>query len=248
MRLHVFFNPAELAAVGVSARDVYIIIDAIRATTTMTILLDQGASRVLAANTVVQARDSMLKIPGRALCGEQKGQPIAGFDYGNSPAEFSEMDLTGREMVWTTSNGTRAFFACPDGSIRLAGCFYNAEAVTSLALRLAEEYASNINIVCAAEYGYFALEDATCGGYLAFELLRQNPRLKADDSVHAATTLYQIYAPPRLLEYSSAGAELIELGMQKDLPYCLSINGSRTVAKVVRKEEETGLLLLERAC
>ncbi len=154
--LHVFFTPAEI--INISRRgqagNVYIVVDVIRATTTLSVMFDRGASRVFAAESVEQAREGARLFPGRLLCGERNALPLPGFDYGNSPSEFSRLDLTGRELILATTNGTRAFYACPEEATRLAGSFYNAEAVTARALAVAQERGGNIAIVCAGELGW----------------------------------------------------------------------------------------------
>ncbi len=244
MQLTIYFNPAELAYVEQSARDIYIVIDVMRATTTMTVMFEHGAQRVLAANTIEQAFEAGQRVPGRILCGERHTLTPPGFTYGNSPAQFAQMDLAGQDFILTTSNGTRALFACPAKSTRLAGCFYNASAVAQKALQLAHEQASNIAIVCAAEYGYFALEDATCAGYLAQELLQSYPILQIYDNAHAAITLYEQYPPERLLLKAQSALDLLAIDHQQDLDYCLQKNGSRCVPVVTGIEEETGLLVL----
>ncbi len=246
MRLTVFFNPAELTFVEATTNDIYIIIDVMRATTTLTVMFDQGAARVFAAHTLEQAREAAPGIPGCLLCGERHTKTPPGFDYGNSPALFSQLDLAGSDLILTTSNGTRALFICPQDSIRLAGSFYNAHAVTSAALALAHEQGSNISLVCAAEYGYFALEDAACAGFLALELLRQQPGLEVQDNTHAAITLYEQYPPASLREYAQSARDLIAVGQQKDLDFCLAKDASTSVPIVKGHESETGLLLLEK--
>ena len=138
MRLDVFFIPSSIVINETSANDIYIVVDVIRATTSMAVMFDQGAARVLVAGGVEQAREAAQKIPGRLLCGERNVQRIPGFDYGNSPVQYSQLDLSGRELIMTTTNGTRAFYACPELAPRLAGSFYNAGAVTAHALALAK--------------------------------------------------------------------------------------------------------------
>jgi 2-phosphosulfolactate phosphatase len=245
LQLNIFFNPAELTFVEASARDIYIVIDVMRATTTLTVMCDAGANQILIAQALDQARAAAQHVPGSLLCGEYHTQTPPGFDYGNSPALFGELDLTGRDVILTTSNGTRAFFACPEHSTRLAGSFYNAQAVTEYALQQAQGQHCDISIVCAAEYGYFALEDAVCAGYLALELQRQFPELHIHDNVHAATTLYNAYPFSKLIEYAQSAHDLIAIGQQKDLDFCLRKNGSYHVPMVQEREEETGLLLLK---
>src|SRR5258708_12793461 len=143
------------------------VIDVIRATTTLAVMFDQGAARVFAAETVEQAREASEEFPGRLLCGERNVQPLPGFDYGNSPVQFSQVDLTGRELILTTTNGTRAFYACPDGSTRLAGSFYNAEAVTAKALALPPKPGGNISLVSAGEINSLTSHPALCTAHLA---------------------------------------------------------------------------------
>src|SRR5450631_323178 len=226
MQLAVHFSPADVAAVQVQANDVCIVIDLIRATTTLAVLFERGAHRVFAADALEQAELAKRLFPERLLCGERHAKPLPGFDYGNSPAQFAQLDLTGRDLVLTTTNGTRAFFACPAESSRLAGSFYNAQAVISYALSLAHERSGDLHIVCAAEFGYFALDDATCAGYLATQLLRQQPDLQVHESVYAATALYETYAPPKLLDYCRSANSVRTAGLGQDLEYCIKTDAT----------------------
>jgi 2-phosphosulfolactate phosphatase len=246
LQLNIFFNPAELNYIEAPANDIYIVIDAMRATTTLAVMFEAGARRVLAAQTLEQALEAARKVPGRMLCGERHMKTPAGFDYGNSPAQFARLDLKERELILTTSNGTRALFACPEQSTRLAGSFYNAQAVTGYALDLAAQQRSNIAIVCAAEYGYFALEDSTSAGYMALELQRQYSGLHCPDNVQAAITLYESYPPARLLECAQSARDLKAGGQERDLDFCLHKNASTCVPAVTGTEEATGLLILEK--
>ena len=245
MQLHIYFNPTEMSSLRASQEDVYIVIDCIRATTTLSVLFDQGARHVLAAQTLEQALDAARKVPGRWLCGERQTKIPPGFDYGNSPAYFAQRDLTGHDLILTTSNGTSALFACWKPRSCLAGSFYNGEAVVTHALRLAQERHANISIVCAAEYGYFSLEDSSCAGDLALELLRRHPDLTIFDSTRAAITLYEQYPPARLREETRSARELIAGGQEQDLTFCLNMSVSKSVPLIVGQEQQTGLLLLE---
>ncbi|HEV2661016.1 MAG TPA: 2-phosphosulfolactate phosphatase [Ktedonobacteraceae bacterium] len=247
MQLHIYFTPTDVAAVAPTADDIYIVIDLIRATTSITVLLERGAARIFVANTLEQAQQAAELHPGRLLCGERNALPLPGFDYGNSPAQFSQLDLGGRELILTTTNGSRAFYACPAQSVRLAGCFYNARAVTTHALALARQRDCNIAIVCAAEAHYFALDDSTCAGYLALELQRLNPALECHESVSAATTLYATYPPPSLGDHCRSAQSVIAVGLGADIDLCMQQNKSSIVPMVTGSEQETGLLIIERA-
>src|SRR5260370_10819105 len=150
-----FRSPSAIVAPQTSTNDMYIVIDVLRATTTLAVVFDQGAARVLVAGTVEQAREAAQKIPGSLLCGERNVQPLPGFDYGNSPVQFSHVDLSGRELILTTTNGTRAFYACPEGVTRLAGCFYNSGGVTAKELAPAPVHQSKIKPLLSAGINYF---------------------------------------------------------------------------------------------
>lgn len=245
MQLHIYFTPADLRAIKATADDIYIVIDLIRATTSITAILERGAAGVFVADTLEQAQQTVEKHPSRLLCGERNGLPLAGFAYGNSPAQFAQLDLTGRELILTTTNGSRAFYACPEQSIRLAGCFYNGLAVATHALELAQQRNGNIAIVCAAESNYFALDDATCAGYLASEIQRLLPTIKISDSVLAATAFYHTYPPPELANYCHSTQSLIKLGLQADVTFCMMVSKSSCVPAVIAKETETGLLVIK---
>ena len=215
----------------------------------MAVMFDQGAARVLVAGTIEQAREATQKIPGVLLCGERNVQPVPGFDYGNSPVQFSQVDLTGRELIMTTTNGTRAFYACPLDSTRLAGSFYNAEAVALKALTMAKAQGGNISLVCSGELDYFALDDAVCAGYLALELQRLQGQvipLELDESALAAIALYEAFEPPKVIDYCNSAQAVILGGLPDDPPFCMRTSVSQSVPMVVGRESETGLLVIER--
>ena len=259
MQLTVFFTPSEIVQKAVQPNDIYIVIDVIRATTTMAVMLEQGATRVLVAENTTQARAAHEKFPSRLLCGERNVKPIPGFDYGNSPSQFATLDLSGREMILTTTNGTRAFHACPPQSIRLAGSLYNAAAVTAYALKLAQQQNSNIALLCSGELGYFALDDAVCAGFLVDELKRQSisssvqadanaqaPTFELHESALAALALKRAYDLPAVLNDCNSARSVFEAGLEQDPYFCIQTSLSTSVPIVVGQEEETGLLILER--
>jgi 2-phosphosulfolactate phosphatase len=248
LHLNVYFTPSAIVSTESSPNDVYIVIDVIRATTSMAVMFDQGAARVLVAGTIEEAREAAQKIPGVLLCGERNVQPVPGFDYGNSPVQFSQVDLTGRELIMTTTNGTRAFYACPLDSTRLAGSFYNAEAVALKALTMAKDQGGNISLVCSGELDYFALDDAVCAGYLALELQRLQGQvipLELDESALAAIALYEAFEPPKVIDYCNSAQAVILGGLPDDPPFCMRTSVSQSVPMVIGRESTTGLLVIE---
>lgn len=181
------------------ANTVYVVVDVIRATTTLCVLFEHGCRRVLVAPGIEAARHAHRD--GGAdllLAGEVGGLAPAGFDFGNSPRELVAADLAGRELIFATTNGTQALRACMGGRAIYAGAFRNAEAVTARALRVAlardagsatpRELPRNIGhsgaseadlgaaapdivIVCSGRDAIPAYDDTTCAGYLIERLI-----------------------------------------------------------------------------
>src|SRR5262249_34097431 len=158
--------------------------------------------RLYVAETMEQARQAAERLVDCLLCGEHdEVSQTAGFDLGNSPAQLIQAPVQGKELIVTTTNGTRAFFACPPTSLRLAGCFYNARSVMALAFHHAKARSSNIVLVCSGEYGTFALDDAYCAGTLAETLVAYAPGVSLHESVYVASALCQTYTPFAMLDY-----------------------------------------------
>src|SRR5215218_9656692 len=134
--------PVELD-VAVLPRDVIepegtvcIVIDALRATSTIATVLARGASRVIVAGTIDEARGLREELPDALLCGEVGGLPPKGFDHGNSPVEFEGLDLAGRTLVLATSNGTRALAALDTAPAVYVGSLLNRTACVEAARAL----------------------------------------------------------------------------------------------------------------
>jgi 2-phosphosulfolactate phosphatase len=121
---------------------VYVVIDLIRATTTLSVFFAHGGRRVYVAESIAGARAAARVLaeeaaPPPLLGGESGGVAPPGFDHGNSPAEYAAGDVAGRDLVFATTNGTRALLACAGGAAVLAGALRNAAAVAGAAVRLA---------------------------------------------------------------------------------------------------------------
>lgn len=129
-------------------RTVYIVVDVIRATTTLCVLFERGCRQVNVAGSIAAAREAARQRkaaahpdhPAPLLAGEMGGLAPSGFDFGNSPAEFAALDLHGRDVIFATTNGTRALHACVGGGAVLVGAFRNATAVAQAAVALAAQF------------------------------------------------------------------------------------------------------------
>ena len=166
MKVHAFFaagsvNPAEVAG-GVA-----VVIDVIRATSTMVTAFGNGAEAVYPTVSTEDALRlaSSLGRDETLLCGERKGQKIEGFDLGNSPAEYDRETVEGKRLVMSTTNGTRAFIAASTADRILAASFLNLGAVAETVTD-AVAAGSPLVVVCAGKEDRFSLDDAVCAGAL----------------------------------------------------------------------------------
>ena len=116
---------------------VCVLVDVLRASSSIVTLFERGCTRVLAAANIEEARELGHRFPDHLLCGEKNGLPPEGFHYGNSPAEFSKLDLSGRSAVLATSNGTRVLAALAEAPTVLVGCLLNRTAVARAAVEIA---------------------------------------------------------------------------------------------------------------
>jgi 2-phosphosulfolactate phosphatase len=161
--LAVHFLPALVSADELAAGDV-VMIDVLRASTTITQALAAGATAVVACREVEEARSIAASLPPQTavLGGERGGLPIAGFDLGNSPAEYTHASVAGKTVVFTTTNGTLALMQCKAAARVFIGSFVNLSEVVK---RLTGE--RPIHLLCAGTRGQITREDVLCAGAIA---------------------------------------------------------------------------------
>jgi 2-phosphosulfolactate phosphatase len=146
------------AAPLVRCRTICVVVDVVRATTTLCVQFERGCQRVYVAGSIEGARTAAQTLareaatsarPAPLLAGEVRSVAPPGFDYGNSPAEFGGLDLANRDVVFATTNGTRALHACLGSAATLAGSLRNATAVASAAVALAGQLAAPASTLSA---------------------------------------------------------------------------------------------------
>ena len=233
MRLDVAFTPRELPPPAVLVDQTVVVIDVLRATSTMVEALANDARGITAVATTEEAVRIAQNIgrDGALLTGERKCVRIEGFDLGNSPLEFTAERVAGRQLIMTTTNGTAALAAVTASRRVLIASLLNVDAV---ARELAVDDES-ITLVCAGREGRFALEDAICAGTLALRLYRRLGRRRNwSDAALAAAQLARRYLPSveRTLRRTAAGRQLMELGLGADVTYCAQLDHYDVVPKV----------------
>lgn len=197
------------------------IIDVLRATSTIVTALTAGAACVIPAETVLDAR--ALQRPEVVLAGERFGRKIAGFELGNSPEQFTEKTIGGRKIVFTTTNGTRAIHKSMKADYIITAALLNASAAARAALELRRD----LVILCAGSHDEFAIEDGLCAGLILDRMLaRSDGGIDTDDFGMAMLALYRDRAPfvKETLMNGITGKRLIKLGMIQDVEDCSGID------------------------
>jgi 2-phosphosulfolactate phosphatase len=160
MRIDVALVPSEARR---WTNTVCVVLDELRASSTIVTLLERGAGAVIPAASLAEAR-RLARAEGALLAGEHHVVRAPGFDFGNSPAEIAAADLAGRSVVLSTRNGTSVLRGLPAAGPVLVGCLLNAAAVAGAALAMARETGADVGIVCAGRRGAFAIDDAIAAG------------------------------------------------------------------------------------
>lgn len=212
---------------------VAVVIDVLRATTTIVHALAAGCRAVRPVTEVEDARqlaDSMRA--GRVLLGgERDGLPLPGFDLGNSPREYTAAVCRGTTLVLTTTNGTRALLRASAAARVLIAAFVNFSAVCEQV----RQDARPVHIVCAGNHGEVALEDALLAGALVEHLAADVP-LRLNDGARLAWDCFDRHG--RVLEgalaVSVGGARLIALGYDDDIRAAARVDQFALVPEVRR--------------
>jgi 2-phosphosulfolactate phosphatase len=168
-----------------------IVIDVLRAGTTIAHALHAGARGIIPVESVEEAlrRSATLDRDSTLLCGERDSMRIDGFDLGNSPAEYVSSAVEGKTLILLTTNGTRALTAAGASKTCLASSF-----VTLRASAIRAAAFEHITIVCAGSSERFAFEDFLCAGMLLEEILRESAKeYVLDDGARLAAEAAQAH-------------------------------------------------------
>jgi 2-phosphosulfolactate phosphatase len=205
VRVHVAFTPAEAAAAPTG-----IVVDVLRATSTITQALAAGYRRVLSCGEIEEAT-TFREAEGGILAGERECVRIPGFDLGNSPQEF--LEPLGDTVILTTTNGTRALVAAAGRCERvLAGSLLNLEAVAAAATA----GGGDVAVVCAGVQGEFAMDDAYCAGRIVEVLGGEQT-----DAAKAAVRLRRSFrSREEGLRASQSARNLLAAGLEADIAWC----------------------------
>ena len=220
MKIDVHFTPAGLAPGDVNGRGV-LVIDALRATSTIIAALAHGAKAVVPTATPEEAVRvaANLEKNGVMLAGERRSLKIEGFDLGNSPREMVPTAVAGKTIVLTTTNGTPALIAAQGGDPVLIAAPANVSAVAERARGMVLERGELV-VICSGRDRQFALEDAYTAGRIVKLVKKGLKKLELNDAGVAAlafTTLYPTWG--EAFARTAAARQLEEAGLADDVAY-----------------------------
>lgn len=207
-----------------SSSDVSIMVDALRASSTITLALD-NFKKVIPCFTPEEALSLKEKIGG-IVAGERGGKKVDGFDIGNTPCGIKDLKTSKDTLILTTSNGTRILENM--NSKVLVGSMINAKAVAEKSIELAENH---IDVVMAGVKGEFAIEDFLASGEILYWINEKSDKCELSEYAKAAILASRNYESLKKAFITSRSARrLIELGYIDDVEKCCLKNISDNVA------------------
>jgi 2-phosphosulfolactate phosphatase len=230
--VHVAFTPGERTPASVG-----IVVDVLRATSTMTQALASGYERILCCAEIDEARELARAEGPAVLAGERRLEHIEGFDFGNSPREVAESPRA-PAIVLSTTNGTRLLV---DAASRFEHVYVGSLLSLDAVAAAARSHGADVAVLCAGVLGELALDDAYCAGRIAEALGGDRT-----DSATAAIRLAGTYASAHeALEASRSGWNLRQHGLGADIEWCARENALDAVPRFNRMVGAAAEVVLE---
>jgi 2-phosphosulfolactate phosphatase len=228
MKINVLFsyiNTDELAYTGRTT----VIIDVLRASTTIIQALQNGAREVVPVASVEFA----VKVSGgmfggqTLLGGERNTKKIEGFALGNSPLEYTPEVVAGKTIILFTTNGSKAIVKAKFSENLFIVAFTNLTAIASHLVKLNQDF----EILCSGRGNYFSMEDVICAGRLISEIEKAVKDIQLTDSAKASVALSKSFGKSILtmMEQTEHGKILMENNFNEDIKFCSRINISETI-------------------
>ena len=224
MRIDLYLTPHP--ADELAFRDAtVVVIDVLRASTSIVTALAHGAREVIPVATV----ESAVKLSGSLfgdvilLGGERHGKMIEGFHLGNSPSEYTEERVKGKSIIFSSTNGSQAMARARYARELLVCAFVNISTVADAIRREPRD----IMIVCSGSNGLLSMEDAVCGGMLVAKVMDDAQfDVELSDGAQAARALFKAYGKSvlKMLRASDHGRYLQDIGFGDDLKACAAVD------------------------
>lgn len=232
MKVEICFSPALYPYYSESNDKIVVVVDIFRATTTMCAALKNGAKNIIPVASIDEARE--YKTKGYLVGAERNVKRCDFADFGNSPFDYTEDKVKGKEIVFTTTNGTQAIEMASDSDILIIGAFSNISVVADFCVNKQKD----VLILCAGWNNRFNIEDTLFAGALAQKLLDKS-YTSASDAVQLALSMWK-EAQPDIRTYINRTEHIKRLeanNLQDSAEYCLTDN---TVNLVPIYDKATG--------
>ena len=227
-----------------------VVIDALRATSTISTALAHGAKEIIPTESIATAVRVAKGSTNSLLCGERNGKIVEGFDLGNSPLEYKEEIVKDKMIALSTTNGSLTLSKCKHSKNCIIASFLNLNKVVEFLKTLNEDFI----IICSGKLSQFCLEDTVCAGLLIRRMINDSKDTEyiLNDSELVALNLAELYCIEngevsdskieKMFEISEHGKFLIEKGMKDDLTACSKVDSIPNLplcrAGIIRLKEQ----------
>lgn len=228
MKCIVHVSPANLDELYFTSKTI-VVIDVLRASNTIITALNNGTRDIVPVGSIEFA----VKVSGgmfgghTLLGGERNTKRIDGFALGNSPLEYTEEIVSGKSIVFYTTNGSKAIAKAKFSDNLFVCSFSNISALAEHLVRLNLDF----EILCAGRNNSLSMEDSICAGKLIDRIQESDGELVLNDSSTACLSLYRIYGSDifEMLKNSDHGKLLIENGFEEDLKICSEVDNVKLI-------------------
>ncbi len=209
---------------AVKKKDIIVVIDVLRFSSSVLTSFANGAKEVIPTKTLKEAYEIRKKYPSYILAGERRGLRPPGFDLGNSPLEFKESKVKGKTLVFTTTSGTQALTRTSSADWVFIGGFLNLKSISLKISEYARKYVAGISLLLSGRKGHFSLEDFLCAGAIICNLTLEEVELS--DAAIASFLAYK-QSKNKICETIMLGEHakhLIDLGYENDVKFSCQTN------------------------
>jgi len=228
MKLDVLYSPVQADELFFTGKTT-VVIDVLRASSTIITAFSNGAKEIVPVGTVEFA----VKVSGgifggqTLLGGERNTKKIEGFALGNSPSEYSKEIVNGKSIVFYSTNGSRAIVKAKYSANLFVCSFNNLMALAKHLKKLNED----VTILCAGNNNFFSLEDSVCAGMLVSKLVTEIKKVDLTDSSTCAITLFKSFGKNilKMLSETEHGRLLIDNGFKDDLKDCAELDNTGVI-------------------
>ena len=216
-------------------RKTVVLIDVLRATSTLVCAFAAGAEEAWCCRTVTEVFRARRRLSGHRLLlgGERRGLPIRGFNLGNSPRHFTRDRCAGTTLLMTTTNGTRALALAHDAREVILGSFLNLSAASDY---LASAR-GDVVCLCAGTEGQRSDDDVACAGAIIEKLSKRSVRLTSTAEEALRTWRRARRSLRKFLLQSAGGVPLVQVGLQRDVCDCARRDRFSVVPRVVGRKD-----------